>query len=62
MAATAIGTKLTVVNIVGAMAVSATAAWLPDFLERAAMAVVARDALVRAGQGKVGLSCVIKQP
>ena len=60
MAATAIGTELTIVNIVGAMAVLAATAIISNLIERAAMAVVARDALVRTGQREVGLSCMIK--
>ncbi len=60
MAAATIGTKLTIVNIVGAMAVPAAATVFPHLIERAAMAVVARYALVRAGQREIGLSCMIK--
>ena len=60
MAATAIGTELAIVNIVGAMAVLAAATVILHLIERAAMAVIAGDILVCASQRKVALRRMIE--
>ena len=62
MAAPAIRAELSVVNIIGAMTVAAAAAKTRHRGKRLAMAAIAADAGVRAGQWKLRLQIVIELP
>ena len=62
MAASAIGTKFIVVNIIWAMATAATSTNGLHLVESTSMAVITGDADVSAAQLEVGLQIVVEGP
>ena len=62
MAATAVGTEFTIVDVVGAMTVAATTVNGFDFCQGHAMTVVTTHLDMRAVEREVSLQVVIKSP